>query len=41
LLDKGRMRPILERLAVDVVLASDVGLRGARRAALKLGALRG
>ncbi len=37
LLDKGRMRPILERLAVDVVLASDVGLRGARRAALKLG----
>jgi glucokinase len=28
-LDKGRMRPLLERLAVSVVLAGDAGLRGA------------
>jgi glucokinase len=28
-LDKGRMRPVVERFAVDVVLAGDVGLRGA------------
>jgi glucokinase len=28
-LDKGRMRGVLERFAVDVVMATDVGLRGA------------
>jgi glucokinase len=28
-LDKGRMRPVVERFAVDVLLAGDVGLRGA------------
>lgn len=32
-LDKGRMRRVLESIPVDVVLAGDVGLRGARVAA--------
>lgn len=35
-LDKGRMRPVVERFAVDVVLAGDVGLRGAAAVAERL-----
>lgn len=35
-LDKGRMRPLLERLSVHVVLAVDVGLRGARTLAARI-----
>jgi len=35
-LDKGRMRPLLERIAVDLILADDVPLRGAAGCALRL-----
>lgn len=35
-LDKGRMRPVVERFAIDVVLADDVGLRGAAVVAERL-----
>lgn len=35
-LDKGRMRPVVERFAIDVVLAGDVGLRGAQAVAERL-----
>ncbi|MFS8826211.1 glucokinase [Synechococcus sp. R6-6] len=35
-LDKGRMRPLLEQLSVQVVVNAQVGLRGAARYAANL-----